>query len=78
MIEPKENYCTDQCDTCRNVIVRTYRGSRACGRDDRSAFVSAVTVLSLRHPERTQGENIELASTWISQALEVSPSGPKN
>lgn len=75
MIEPDEEYCTDQCDSCRNVIVRTYRGSRACGRDDRSAFGSAVNVLCLRHPERTREENIELASVWIAQALEARPPG---
>lgn len=76
MIELNEEYCTDECDSCRTVIVRTYRGSRACGRDDRSAFHSAVKVLCVRHPERTLGENIELASAWIAQALEAGASGP--
>jgi predicted DNA-binding ribbon-helix-helix protein len=76
MTETEEEYCTDQCDSCRNVIVRTYHGVRACGRDDRSAFSSAVKVLCLRHPERTQEENIELASVWIAQALEAGLSSP--
>ena len=71
MAEPIEEYCTDQCDSCREVIVRTYRGFRACGRDDPSAFRTAVQVLSLRHPEGTQEENIELASVWIAHALEA-------
>ena len=75
MTDSDEGYCTDQCDSCRNVIVRTYRGVRAGGRDDRSAFQSAVKVLSLRHPERTQEENIELASVWIAQALEIGTRG---
>jgi hypothetical protein len=78
MSEPVEEYCTDQCDGCRNVIVRTYRGSRACGRNDRSAFRSAVKVLCLRHPERTREENIELASVWIADALEAGSSGPEH
>jgi len=71
MAEPVEEYCTDQCDSCRDVIVRTYHGFRAFGRDDPSAFRTAVQVLCLRHPERTQEENIELASVWIAQALEA-------
>jgi hypothetical protein len=75
MGEPSEEYCTDQCDGCREVIVRTYHGFRACGRDDPSAFRTAVKVLCVRHPERTRAENIELASVWIAQALEAGVSG---
>jgi hypothetical protein len=74
MAELVEEYCTDQCDSCREVIIRTYRGFRAYGRDDPDAFRAAVQVLCLRHPERTQEENIELASVWIAQALEAGAS----
>jgi len=72
MNEQSEEYCTDQCGSCQSVIVRTYRGFRACGGDDPSAFETAVRVLCLRHPERTLEENIELASVWIAQAIEAS------
>ena len=65
-----ENYCTDECKSCRDVVLRTYCGFRECGGDDPSAFKTAVQVLCLRHPERTKQENTELASVWIAQALE--------
>lgn len=71
MAEPSEEYCTDQCGSCREVIVQTYRGLIACGGDDPSAFRTAIRVLCLRHPERTMAENTELASVWIAQALEA-------
>ena len=78
MEEQSEDYCTDQCDSCRSVVVRTYRGFRACGGDDQSAFRTAVTVLCLRHPENTLEENTELASVWISQAIETGASSQVN
>ena len=70
MSEISEEYCTDGCESCREIIVRTYRGFRACGGNDPAAFRTAVQVLCLRHPERTKEENTELASVWIAQALE--------
>ncbi len=78
MAERSEEYCTDQCDSCRAIIVRTYRGFRSCGGDDPSAFRTAVQVLCVRHPERTQAENIERASGWIARALEGGQPGRIN
>ncbi len=78
MAERSEEYCTDQCDSCRAIIVRTYRGFRSCGGDDPSAFRTAVQVLCVRHPERSQAENIERASGWIARALEDTQPGRIN
>jgi hypothetical protein len=78
MKEQSEDYCTDQCYSCQSVVVRTYCGFLACGGNDPSAFRTAVTVLCLRHPERTLEENTELASVWISQAIETCASSQVN
>lgn len=71
MTEHDEEYCKDQCDSCRAIIVRTYLGCRECGGDDPSAFRTAVQVLCVRHPERSPEENTERASVWIAKALET-------
>ena len=61
--------CTDGCDSCETVVVRTYREMRKCGAADRPAFRAAMRVLSLRHPERSAREVKSLASKWVAEAL---------
>ena len=68
----ENEYCDGGCDSCETVVVRAYRSFRAFGGDDRAAFRVAVQVLCLRHPERSQEENADLASDWIARALESS------
>ena len=63
----------DDCaggNACRAAVLSAYRGFRACGGDDPSAFRVALQVLTLRHPERPRNECILLASEWIAEALE--------
>jgi hypothetical protein len=61
--------CTDGCDSCQTIVVRTYREMRKCGTADRPAFRAAMRVLSLRHPERSAKEVKTMASKWVADAL---------
>ena len=61
--------CNDGCESCHDVVVRTYREMRKCGAADRPAFRAAMRVLSLRHPERTARDVKTLASKWVAAAL---------
>jgi hypothetical protein len=53
------------CESCRNVVVRAYRELRSHGVEEDSAFRSALRVLVLRHPERTQEDFAAVAAAWI-------------
>ena len=65
-----EEYCTDGCESCRTVVLRTYREFRQSGEDDRSAFRVALEVLSLRHPEWLAEERVTVLSEWLTDAME--------
>jgi hypothetical protein len=58
--------CTDACETCEAVVLRTYRELRQRGSDDRSAFHAAVRVMALRHPERSMGNCVQRVAAWLS------------
>ena len=64
-----QELCTDGCDSCQAVVIRTYREMRKHGAADRPAFRAAMRVLSLRHPERNAKEVKTLASQWVADAL---------
>ena len=59
------------CSPCRRAVVRTYHELRDLGSDDVAAFEAAVTVLMLRHMERTRQECLDLAADWIADDLET-------
>ena len=59
--------CPDiTCASCRTAVKRAYEGLLLVGQDDRSAFNSAVLVLSLRRPGRSRDEYEWIVASWLS------------
>jgi hypothetical protein len=54
------------CENCRTVVTRAYRRLRELGSDDRSAFQSSVTLLSLRHPGLGRRDYVMAVADWLS------------
>jgi hypothetical protein len=68
-VSTHQELCTEGCDSCQTIVVRTYREMRKCGTADRPAFRAAMRVLSLRHPEHSAKRVKTLASKWVAEAL---------
>ncbi|MDE2466314.1 MAG: hypothetical protein KGO02_21765 [Alphaproteobacteria bacterium] len=63
-----EDAINASCAPCRGAVTRVYRELRTLGYDDPSAFRSAVTVLSLRHPGLSREAYAGVAAAWIEAA----------
>lgn len=51
--------------------MRAYRELRRKGESDRSAFISAVHILQLRHPGHDRGEYFLRVARWLGNRADL-------
>lgn len=56
---------SDECSDCEAVVTRAYRELRSKGESDRSAFLSAVHILQLRHPGHDRADYFLCLARWL-------------
>lgn len=61
---------SDKC--AEAVVTRAYRELRSKGESDRSAFLSAVHILELRHPGHDRGDYFLCLARWLGNRLDSS------
>jgi len=63
---------SETCNDCEAVVTRAYRELRRKGESDRSAFISAVHILQLRHPGHDRGDYFLWVARWLGSRPEAS------
>jgi hypothetical protein len=54
------------CESCRTVVMRTYRELLEKGQDQTAALCSAMHVLAIRHPEQRASLRAEVIAGWLA------------
>ena len=71
-IEQPLSCFSETCIDCEAIVTRAYRELRKKGDDDRSAFLSAVHVLELRHPGHDRRQYFLWVARWLGNCCDRS------